>query len=242
MCQDEYNKCLQMPVIDEKDSNFMVNAYGYAYSYYIFTLADDLETSGTPKQQYEKALEKYKKATIESEKMAYYINMKEAYRNMDEEQKEEYRESLNESQNQLNDDFSDTMMDSDKDTDSAQKAANDSNMQKYKSPKKSDNTNKTVAATIDDVMDDAESILNHDSEIDVTDISNFSNSIFNIFLTIGIVVATIVGAILGVKFITSSVEGKADVKKMLIVYVAGCIAVFGAFTIWKIVVTILQSI
>ena len=35
---------------------------------------------------------------------------------------------------------------------------------------------------------------------------------------------------------------KAEVKKSLIPYVAGCVVVFGAFTIWKIIVTILQSI
>ena len=38
-----------------------------------------------------------------------------------------------------------------------------------------------------------------------------------------------------------SVEEKANIKNSLIAYIAGCVVVFGAFTIWKIVVTILQS-
>lgn len=240
MCQTSYNDILKIPVNDEKDSNFMVQAYGYAYSYYVFSLADKLEASGTPEEQYKKALENYKKATVQSRKIAYYINMKEAFMNMDDEQKKEYRDSITDTQNNLNAELSDTMKDSDDATDLAQKASNDASMEKYKSPVNSKNTK--VASTIDDVIDDAKNILDHDSQIEITQIRDFSNSIFNIFLTIGIVVATVVGSILGIKFITSSVEGKADVKKMLIVYVVGCIAVFGAFTIWKVVVTILQGI
>lgn len=111
----------------------------------------------------------------------------------------------------------------------------------YRQPEKITVADSTATA-VDDVISDAESILDHGSMIDRTTISNFSNSIFNIFLAIGTVVAVVVGALLGIKFMTSSVEGKADVKKMLIVYVAGCVAVFGALGIWKIVVTILQNI
>lgn len=111
----------------------------------------------------------------------------------------------------------------------------------YKAPVRND-SGRQSADNIDDVINDGKSILKHTSKISNDDIKNFSNSIFNIFLIIGVAVATLVGAILGVKFMTSSVEGKADVKKMLIVYVIGCVAVFGAFTIWKIVVTILQGI
>lgn len=111
----------------------------------------------------------------------------------------------------------------------------------YKAPVRND-TGRQSAENIDDVINDGKSILKHTSKISNDDIKNFSNSIFNIFLIIGVAVATLVGAILGVKFMTSSVEGKADVKKMLIVYAIGCVAVFGAFTIWKIVVTILQGI
>ena len=38
-----------------------------------------------------------------------------------------------------------------------------------------------------------------------------------------------------------SIEEKAEIKTMLIPYIIGCVVVFGAFTIWKIVVDILQS-
>ena len=41
---------------------------------------------------------------------------------------------------------------------------------------------------------------------------------------------------------TGSVEQQADVKKLLVPYIAGCVVVFGAFGIWKIAVTIIASI
>lgn len=69
-----------------------------------------------------------------------------------------------------------------------------------------------------------------------------SDTIYNILLVVGIIAAVLIGVLLGIKFVTSGIEGKAEVQKALIIYVMGCIVVFGAFTIWKIVVTILQGV
>ena len=74
-----------------------------------------------------------------------------------------------------------------------------------------------------------------------TGIIDLSNNMYNILLVIGIVVAVIIGTILGIKFITTGADGKAEVKNALVPYFIGCVVVFGAFTIWKIVVDILQS-
>lgn len=74
-----------------------------------------------------------------------------------------------------------------------------------------------------------------------TDLMNLSNNMYNILLVLGIVVAVIIGMILGIKFITTGADGKAEVKNALVPYFIGCVVVFGAFTIWKIVVDILQS-
>ena len=65
---------------------------------------------------------------------------------------------------------------------------------------------------------------------------------YNILLTIGVVVAVIVGAIIGVKLMSSGIDTKVEAKRLLIPYGFGCLAVFGAFAIWKIVVTILQGV
>lgn len=64
------------------------------------------------------------------------------------------------------------------------------------------------------------------------------DTIYNIFLTIGVVVAVIYAAILGIKFMTGSIEAQAKVKESILPFVMGCIVIFGAFGIWRLVVTI----
>lgn len=68
-----------------------------------------------------------------------------------------------------------------------------------------------------------------------------SNFIYNTLLGIAMVLAVIVGMIIGIKFMTGSIEEKAKIKEALMPYVAGCVVVFGAFGIWKLAVTILAS-
>jgi hypothetical protein len=73
-------------------------------------------------------------------------------------------------------------------------------------------------------------------------LKGLSDSIFNVLLIIGTIIAMIVGIVLGIQFITGSVEQKSKVKESLIPYFVGCGVIFGAFGIWKLVVTILSSI
>ena len=101
--------------------------------------------------------------------------------------------------------------------------------------------------TAGEVITDADSFINKgqsgaNSVIGQDKLKALSDTIYNILLVVGIVAAVIVGALLGIKFITEGVEGKAEVQKALIAYVIGCVIIFGAFTIWKIVVTILQGL
>ena len=69
-----------------------------------------------------------------------------------------------------------------------------------------------------------------------------SNTLYNVLLVIGIAVAFIWGIVLGIQFITGSLGEKADVKKNLIVYIIGCIIIFGAFGIWKLLLQLLQPL
>ena len=57
---------------------------------------------------------------------------------------------------------------------------------------------------------------------------------------IGIFVAVGVGIILGIKFMLSTAEGKAEIKKLLTPYIVGIIIVVGALLIWKIAIGILD--
>ena len=74
------------------------------------------------------------------------------------------------------------------------------------------------------------------------DIIDMIKSIYQILLVLGIVAAVIIGLILSIKFITGGLEEQAKIKEMLVPYVVGCIVIFTAFTIWQIVVNILQDV
>lgn len=80
-----------------------------------------------------------------------------------------------------------------------------------------------------------------ENKIEAETIKKLSNTIYNILLVAGIIIAIIIGAVIGIMFITGSVEQKADVKKLLIPYIVGCVIVFGSFAIWKIAVTMFSS-
>lgn len=69
-----------------------------------------------------------------------------------------------------------------------------------------------------------------------------SNSIYNTLLMISFVVVAIVGIILGIKFMMAGVEEKADVKKSLIIFLIGTGVAYGAFAIWKVLVTFLNKV
>lgn len=73
-----------------------------------------------------------------------------------------------------------------------------------------------------------------------TSMQDLSGTIYNTLLAIGTIIAVIVGSILGIQFITGSVEQKAKIKDSLIPFVIGCVVIFGAFGIWKLVITILR--
>ena len=109
-------------------------------------------------------------------------------------------------------------------------------------PSRSD-AGRNAGSSINDLMGDAESFVNQGdtSQLPASDLQDFSSVIYNILLTVGIVVAVIVGAIIGVKLMASNIDTKVEAKKLLIPYVVGCVVVFGAFVIWKIVVTMLQG-
>lgn len=68
------------------------------------------------------------------------------------------------------------------------------------------------------------------------------SQIYNTLFALGIVLSVIVGAIIGIKLMFAGIEEKAKIKEMIPPYVAGCVVVFGAFGIWKLVVTVLAKI
>lgn len=101
-------------------------------------------------------------------------------------------------------------------------------------------------SSLDDVMNNGNSFLNAGSEsstmIDQNDLKSLSNFISGVLLTIAIGVTVITGAIMGLNFITQSIEEKAKVKESMVPWVIGIIVSFGAFTIWEVAVNLFQSL
>ena len=102
------------------------------------------------------------------------------------------------------------------------------------------------AGPLQDIMNRAEGFVNNGENggnvINDDALREGSNTLYNVLLVIGIAVAFIWGIVLGIQFITGSLGEKADVKKNLIVYIIGCIIIFGAFGIWKLLLQLLQPL
>lgn len=98
-------------------------------------------------------------------------------------------------------------------------------------------------STVDDVVQSGDDFLSQGAKKVINNgvLQNISKSIYNILLSISIALMTIIGGIIGIQLMTASIEAKAKVKEYLVPYVVACVIVFGGFTIWKIVVTILQQ-
>lgn len=99
-------------------------------------------------------------------------------------------------------------------------------------------------------VDDPDSILKAaedfadgdiDETLDVEETNKNVNSVYNILLTIGIIVSLIWGVVLGIKFIFGSMEGKAEIKKQLIPYIIWVCVIFGSFIIWSVIVNTFQN-
>lgn len=100
----------------------------------------------------------------------------------------------------------------------------------------------SYAGSVDDIFTQGEDFLNKgdspDSVIDEDALKITSNEIYNILFTIGVVLSVAIGMVIGIQFIMGSVDEKAKIKETLVPYVVGVFIIFGAFTIWKIVVSI----
>lgn len=65
---------------------------------------------------------------------------------------------------------------------------------------------------------------------------------YNVLLSIGVAAAVLVGVILGMKYMLESAEEQAKIKETLVAYAIGCVVLFGAFAIWRVVIEILKQV
>ena len=109
-------------------------------------------------------------------------------------------------------------------------------------------TKSEAAGIFDDIINQGKNFINDgksgggmttDQE---TSMRDASNSIFNVLVIIGTALVVIVGGIMGIKFMVASVEDKAKIKEAMIPYVLGAVLIFGAFGIWKLTITIMDTV
>ena len=81
-----------------------------------------------------------------------------------------------------------------------------------------------------------------DSPIKTDQLQSVSSNLYNIFVEVGVALAVIIGLVIGIKYMYSSVDQKAEIKKLLVPYLVGCVVIFGALGIWKFVVTLLETV
>lgn len=71
-----------------------------------------------------------------------------------------------------------------------------------------------------------------------TGLMGLAKQIIGIINVIGVVVAVIILLVLGIKYMTGSVEEKAEYKKTFVPYLIGALLVFGAPTIVNVIVNL----
>lgn len=101
------------------------------------------------------------------------------------------------------------------------------------------------ATSISNIITGADNFVNsgkQDSEnaIDTQVLSDTVDLIYNTLLIVGTCVAVIVATVLGVQFITGSVEQKVKVKESILPFIVGCVVLFGAFGIWRLVIILMR--
>ena len=101
----------------------------------------------------------------------------------------------------------------------------------------------TRATTLDDIIENGKSFLRlgDTSVANEDELKSLSDFVSGILLWIAIAVTLISAIIMGINFLTQSVEDKAKIKESMTPWVVGIIVSFGAYTIWQITINLLSN-
>lgn len=100
------------------------------------------------------------------------------------------------------------------------------------------------AFSLSDIFDGGDTFTQSATDQNIFNEENQENAVSDIYyilLGVGIIVAFVVGIIIGIQFITTGVEGQAKVKEKILPYIIGCIVVFGGFGIWRFIISMSSS-
>ena len=100
---------------------------------------------------------------------------------------------------------------------------------------------KVFSSWVDDADDFLKSAGNSIT-VDKDQLTSASDEIYNTLTSIGMIVAVIVGMILGITYMMTGAVDKAKVKESIMPYLLGCIVIFGAFGIWKLVINVMNGV
>lgn len=110
-------------------------------------------------------------------------------------------------------------------------------------------TSKTEALSLDGIFKAGDNFINEgktesqkNEAINYEEFRLTTNNIGSVLTTLGIVLAVIIGGILGIQIMWGSIEQQVKAKEMIMPYVVGCIVIFGAFGIWKLALTIFSQL
>ena len=244
-CLTRYEELLTIPVIDEDDSNFRMQANLYATIYYQRTNSN-VDSTLEASDRFEQAENNASNANNQTDLQTAINDMEEALNEMEEsgdytdEELEEYEATLESYRNQL---LEGAGEDQEEEDDNHQELEEHRDQTTYYAPNLT-TSDTDSGQSLDDMINDGDAFIGH-SDTDVLNTQELQDGVstlYNIFLEVGVAAAVIIGLIIGIKFMIGSVEEKAEIKKLLWPYAIGCFVVFGAFGIWKIVLEIMQSV
>ena len=96
-----------------------------------------------------------------------------------------------------------------------------------------------LATSTDDIIGGGRNFVNAGTDtVNITAMENASTIVYHTLFTFGIIISVVIVIILGIKFMTGSVEEKADVKGKLIAFLIGAFVIFASVAIWRTVIQI----
>lgn len=103
----------------------------------------------------------------------------------------------------------------------------------------------TKPTSLDDIISNGKSFLQLGAtggKINENELKTLSSFVSSVLLWIAIAVTLISAIVMGINFLTQSVEDKAKIKESMTPWVIGIIISFGAYTIWQITIKLLSSL
>ena len=113
----------------------------------------------------------------------------------------------------------------------------------YKLPERNPNGGEMGEVGLDQAITDGDKFLEGtEKRYDEGKIKEFSGSLYNVMLSLGVIAAIAAGGTIGLKIMLGGLEAKAEAKQLLRPYVVGCVIIFGGFGIWKLIIEIFQQL